>query len=334
MEQDFAKPLLPPDAAQIQRHVRLALAEDLFADGQVPKIWPSTEQLQDCDLSLRWLPLQTTPFKLVACQPGVLCGQAWFAECFAAIDRDIEIDWHCRDGQSFTRDQVLAKMTGKNRSILLAERTALNYIQLLSATASLTQQYVSKLEQASKQTQCYLLDTRKTIPSFRHAQKYAVRCGGGSNHRIGLYDALMFKDNHVVYLCPSKDASRSPNDFALNTAKTSHPCLPKDFAEAAWQEWRQSHPDITVVIEVDQPQQLARAIALKPQRILLDNFSPDRLKDLIEEIFSHSIEVEVSGDINLDNLCDYANTGADYISIGRLTKNITAIDFSLQAMET
>jgi nicotinate-nucleotide pyrophosphorylase (carboxylating) len=232
----------------------------------------------------------------------VLAGRPWADEVFRQVDEAIVLDWHCSDGQSVDADTVLCDITGPARSILTAERTALNFLQLLSATATVTRRYV----QAVAGTGCRILDTRKTIPGLRLAQKYAVRRGGGTNHRIGLFDAFLIKENHIV--------SAGGISAAVRAA-------------------RQAAPGKPVEVEVENLDELREALAAGAERLLLDNFSLEQLEQAVVVNRTEGdppAELEASGNMSLDRVAAVAATGVDYISVGDLTKNVRAIDLSMR----
>ncbi len=228
----------------------------------------------------------------------LLCGQAWVNEIFQQIDTSIRIDWKFSDGNSVSANQIIFRLNGPARSLLTGERTALNFLQTLSGTATVTHKYAKLL----KSSKTKLLDTRKTIPGMRLAQKYAVRCGGGYNHRMGLYDAFLIKENHI-------HAFGSITKVILTAKKIA--------------------PDKKVEIEVENLQQLQEAINAKADIVMLDNFTLKQMQKAVA-INRKQVKLEVSGSINLENIKDIANTGIDYISVGALTKNVTAIDLSMQ----
>ncbi|MBT8435969.1 MAG: carboxylating nicotinate-nucleotide diphosphorylase [Gammaproteobacteria bacterium] len=235
---------------------------------------------------------------LLVREDAVLCGCQWFDEVFRQCDDRIIIQWHAQDGDAVAMNAVVCEVSGPARGLLTAERGALNFLQTLSGTATLTRSYVDKI----KHTDCKILDTRKTIPQLRYGQKYAVLCGGGSNHRIGLFDAFLIKENHLA-----------ASDGIANAVSRA----------------RQIHPDKLLEVEVENLEQLQQAIDAGVERALLDNFSIPALKRAVE-LNNRRIELEASGNIDQDNLVDYAETGVDFISIGALTKNLRAIDFSLR----
>ena len=236
--------------------------------------------------------------ELLVREDAVLCGCLWFDEVFRQCDASIEIDWHAHDGDWITADSVVAGIAGPARPLLTAERSALNFLQTLSATATVTRHYADILEG----TGCRMLDTRKTIPQLRHAQKYAVVCGGGSNHRIGLFDAYLIKENHLA----------ACGGIAAAAARA-----------------RQLHPDKLLEIEVESLEQLQQAIDAGADRVLLDNFSLEQMREAVA-LNEQRVELEASGNIDTDNLRAVAETGVDFISSGALTKHLRAIDFSLR----
>lgn len=230
-------------------------------------------------------------------EPMVLCGQAWFDAVFKRLHPDIDIHWHVSEGDVINVGTCLCEVKGQARALLTGERTALNILQTLSATASMTKQYAD----AIKGTGCKVLDTRKTIPGLRKAQKYAVACGGGYNHRMGLYDAVLIKENHII------TAGSIGNAVQLARQQSSVP----------------------VEVEVESMAEFQQALAAKPDRIMLDNFSLDDMRTAVA-INNKTVELEASGNITLDTIRAVAETGVDYISIGALTKHIKAIDLSMR----
>ena len=236
--------------------------------------------------------------ELLVREDAVLCGCQWFDEVFRQCDARINIHWHAQDGDAVTSSAIICEVSGPARGLLTAERSALNFLQTLSGTATLARSYVDKI----KHTDCKILDTRKTIPQLRYGQKYAVLCGGGSNHRIGLFDAFLIKENHLA-----------ASDGIANAVSRA----------------RQIHPDKFLEVEVENLEQLQQAIDAGVDRALLDNFSIPAMNAAVE-LNNRRIELEASGNIDQDNLVEYAETGVDFISIGALTKNLRAIDFSLR----
>ncbi len=239
---------------------------------------------------------------LIAREDGVFCGAKWLNETFNQVDADVKIDWLIKDGDRCKAEQILCKMSGLARSLFTAERTAMNFIQTLSATATITSQYVAKV----KHTQCKILDTRKTLPGLRLAQKYAVLQGGGFNHRKGLYDAILIKENHVQSCGGIKAALQQAEQLIQNIS-------PKPLVE----------------IEVETLDEFKEAHKMKAQRVMLDNFSLADLQQAVK-LNKGLCELEASGNITLETITDYAQTGIDFISIGAITKHITALDLSLR----
>ncbi len=260
------------------------------------------EDIGSGDITARLIKPETClEVKLICREQAILCGTQWFELSFFQLDPNIRIEWFATDGAFLQADQTVCKIKGAAQAILTAERTALNFLQTLSATASITHHYSSLI----KQTNCKILDTRKTIPNLRQAQKYAVQCGGGLNHRIGLYDAFLLKENHLA----------ACGDMA-----------------SAVKIAREIKPDALLEIEVENLDQLQMAIDCKVDRVLLDNFSLDMLRQSV--ILNNTrIKLEASGNITQENILDVAKTGVDFISIGALTKHVQAIDFSLRFID-
>jgi nicotinate-nucleotide pyrophosphorylase (carboxylating) len=232
----------------------------------------------------------------------VLAGAAWVTETFAQLDIDIQLNWFVKDGDELKANQPIVRVSGNGRRILTGERTALNFLQTLSGTATVVSKCVKEL--AGTNTQ--LLDTRKTLPGMRLAQKYAVTCGGGKNHRIGLYDAYLIKENHIL-ACGS--------------------------IRAAVIKARELHGDLPVEVEVENIQELHQAIEAKADIVMLDNFSVDMLKQAVI-VNKTQCKLEVSGNITFESLKALSTLGVDFISSGALTKNVKAIDLSLRVIET
>lgn len=227
----------------------------------------------------------------------VLCGRGWFDAVFMQLNANISINWLVDEGETVNKDTLLCRLSGPARSLLTGERTALNLLQLLSATATVSRQYA----EAVAGTGCKVLDTRKTIPGLRKAQKYAVACGGCYNHRIGLYDGVLIKENHIIA------AGSIARAIEAARAKSSVP----------------------VEVEVESMQELEQAISAKPDRIMLDNFTLEDMQAAVK-LNAGAIELEASGNIDLNNIRSIAETGVDYISIGALTKNVRAVDLSMR----
>ncbi len=233
---------------------------------------------------------------IISRQNAVLAGRPWVEEILRQTDQSISAKWHFDDGETLTTDSIIVELSGPTRSVLTAERCMLNFLQTLSGTATISRRYAD----AVAGTGVTLLDTRKTIPGLRVAQKYAVRCGGCRNHRQGLFDAFLIKENHI-------------------TAAGS--------VSAAIELARQHNSKLLLEVEVETLPQLAEAAAAKPDRILLDNFSIEQISQAMQT--TDSIPLEASGGITLDNILAIAETGIDFISLGILTKDIQAIDLSL-----
>ena len=229
---------------------------------------------------------------------AILCGRNWFDAVFRHLDDKVDLRWYAADGDPVKPHQVVCTLKGPARSLLTGERTALNFLQTLSGTATLAHQYAKQLEGLDTR----ILDTRKTIPGLRRAQKYAVRTGGCHNHRMGLYDAFLIKENHI-------------------TAAGS--------IAAAVQSARALDAELAVEVEVENLDELQQALQTDTDRIMLDNFSPGDIKKAVA-MTAGKAELEASGGITLNNLRRYAETGVDYISIGALTKDIKAIDLSMR----
>ena len=249
------------------------------------------------DLTAALVPEQTARATILCRQQAVLCGIPWAEEVFRQLEPSITLGWLAEDGDAIQADATVCELQGPARPLLQGERTALNFLQLLSATASRTRQFAQMLNASP----CVLLDTRKTLPGLRHAQKYAVHCGGGIAHRSSLAEAVLIKENHWALI----------------------PDL-----EAAVHEARSQHPDTQVIVEVENLEQLKRVRAARPDVILLDNFSPEQARSAAAEC--PDIPLEISGGVTESNLADYVAAGATRISLGTLTKDIQAVDFSMR----
>lgn len=248
--------------------------------------------------------------KVISREGAIFCGKAWVEETFKQLKEkgygEVSIEWLVEDGKKIKASETLFSLSGNARTILTGERAALNFVQLLSATASATNHFVNKIAH----TQTKILDTRKTIPGLRTAQKYAVSCGGGQNHRIGLYDAFLIKENHIA-ACGSITA-------AINKAK-------------------QIAPDRPVEIEVESLDEFTQALEASADIVMLDNFSLDHMQEAVNRNISYAKEnnktaakLEASGNVNMETVTTIAETGVDYISIGGITKHIQAIDLSMR----
>lgn len=242
----------------------------------------------------------TTPAtgRVITREAGVMSGIPWAEQTRSKVDAELEIDWQVADGDVLEANQTLFTISGKARSILTAERTILNFIQLLAGTATQTASYVAGVAG----TNAKVLDTRKTLPGLRLAQKYAVTCGGGHNHRIGLFDAFLIKENHI--------AAAGSVTAAVTTAARNHPELP-------------------IEVEVERMEQLREAIAAGADIVMLDNFTVAQTRDAVEEVAGR-VKLEASGNVDEKTITDIARTGIDYISIGNLTKKVVPLDLSMR----
>lgn len=261
------------------------------------------EDIGDGDITASLIAADTNATAtIISREPAVLCGTPWAAEVLRQLDPSVEAQWLAGDGDLLAPDQVLARFHGNARSLLSAERCMLNFLQTLSATATISRHYASQVAH----TGVRLLDTRKTIPGLRSAQKYAVRTGGGFNHRMGLYDAFLIKENHISACGSIANAVRQ--------ARTIAPAKP-------------------VEVEVETASELAQALDAGADIVLLDNFSVEDLRKAVDFTRSHAnsaCKLEASGGINESTLVSVAETGVDYISMGVLTKHIQAIDLSMR----
>jgi len=262
--------------------VHLALAEDIGKGDITAALIPEH---------------QTAQATVISREPAIVCGMAWFNAVFEELDSRIETHWLVRDGDAVNADQTLCKLSGPVRPLLSGERTALNFLQTLSATATLSHRYADTVADLPVR----ILDTRKTIPGLRNAQKYAVRVGGCDNHRNGLYDGILIKENHIA---------------AAGSIKSA---VTQAVAE---------NPGMLVEVEVEDESQLLQALNAGADRLLLDNHSVSELKYAVKTTAGRA-ELEASGGVTLNNLREIALTGVDYISTGSLTKDIKAIDLSM-----
>jgi nicotinate-nucleotide pyrophosphorylase (carboxylating) len=257
------------------------------------------EDIGSGDITAELLPTnQMVRATIITNEVGVFCGTAWAEAVYQLLDSNIKIHWHAKDGDKIQPKQLLAELSGNSRSLITGERCALNWLQTLSGTASKVALYAEKLAG----TNTRLLDTRKTIPGLRYAQKYAVKCGGGHNHRMGLYDAYLIKENHIIS-CGS--------------------------IKAAMQRARDLHADKPIEIEVENLDELQQALAEGATLILLDNFAITDIKKAVA-INHGRAKLEVSGGVNLNNIRDIAETGVDFVSVGAITKHVRAIDLSMR----
>ncbi|MBD9479653.1 carboxylating nicotinate-nucleotide diphosphorylase [Pseudoxanthomonas sp. PXM02] len=277
----------PPPTEVIASDVARALAEDVGSG----------------DVTAALLPDSADIAYLLCKEAAVVAGRPWFDACHRAVDPDVRIEWRVQDGDHVPAGTVLATLSGRTRALVTAERSSLNFLQTLSGTATVTATYVD----AVRGTGCTILDTRKTLPGLRLAQKYAVRCGGGQNHRIGLYDAVMLKENHV----------RAAGSLvaAIRLARAAQPSLP-------------------LIVEVETLDQLDEALAAGCDRILIDDFDAGTRREAVRRAkaapYLGRIPLEVSGSVDMTTLRGIAEDGVDFVSIGGLTKHVRAIDLSMK----
>ncbi|WP_313928277.1 carboxylating nicotinate-nucleotide diphosphorylase [Pseudoxanthomonas sp.] len=278
---------MPPPAEVIASDVARALAEDVGSGDVTAALLPDTADIA----------------YLLCKEEAVIAGGPWFDACHRALDPDVRIDWRVQDGDRVPAGTVLATLTGHTRALVTAERASLNFLQTLSGTATVTAAYVD----AVRGTGCTILDTRKTLPGLRLAQKYAVRCGGGQNHRIGLYDAVMLKENHV--------RAAGSLTAAIRAARDAQPSLP-------------------LIVEVETLAQLDEALAEGCERILVDDFDADARREAVRRAkaapYAGRIPLEVSGGVDMTTLHGIAADGVDFVSIGGLTKHVRAVDLSMK----
>jgi nicotinate-nucleotide pyrophosphorylase (carboxylating) len=274
-------------AAEVQRNVLAALVEDIGGGDLTALLTSATRRSQGT---------------VVSREDAVLAGIAWFDSCFRRLDPLTVIRWHARDGEQIAAGQTLCEIEASTRALLTAERAALNFLQLLSATATATRRYVD----AVAGTGARIVDTRKTLPGLRLAQKYAVTCGGGSNHRLGLYDGILIKENHIM--------AAGGVSAALTQARAI------------------GRGDVFIQIEVETMEQLAEALDAGATMILLDNMDLEQMRHAVG-LTAGRAELEASGGVRLETVRAIAETGVDRISVGSLTKNVHAIDLSLRHSE-
>ena len=274
----------PPPADQVLADVHRALAEDIGVGDATAQLLPD-------------VPAQAW---VVAKEAGVVAGRPWFDACFRALDPEMRLDWRIAEGDTVAAGTVVVTLAGRTRAIVSAERPALNFLQTLSATATATARYVA----AVAGTRTRILDTRKTLPGLRLAQKYAVTCGGCDNHRIGLYDAFLIKENHIA----------ACGGIAQAVAQARHIA-----------------PGKPVEVEVEDLQELQQALAAGADIIMLDELSDADMREAVR-LCGGRAKLEASGGIHGGNLRSVAETGVDYISLGTLTKDIKAVDLSLRLL--
>ncbi len=273
---------LPP-LAEIDADARRALVEDIGSGDLTADLLPAAAM---------------ATARVITREAAVICGQAWFERCFALIDDSVEVVWRVREGERVEADQALCELRGKARSLVTGERCALNFLQLLSATATVTASYVD----AAAGTATRILDTRKTIPGLRLAQKYAVRVGGGDNHRMGLYDAILIKENHIA----------AAGSIGAAVARA-----------------RALHPGVFVEVETETLDEFDQALEAGADRIMLDEFSADDRAEAVRRSAGRCL-LEVSGGLGLEGIATIAQSGIDCISVGALTKHVRAVDLSMR----
>ncbi|MNU69692.1 Nicotinate-nucleotide pyrophosphorylase [carboxylating] [compost metagenome] len=282
----------------ISRAVRAALLEDL-GDALTALDQPDAS----ADITAQLIPAdRISTARVITREAGVFCGQPWVDEVFAQLGGEVKVEWKVQDGEHLSPNQELFRLHGPARVLLTGERNALNFVQTLSGVATLTARYVAELAG----TECRLLDTRKTLPGLRSAQKYAVTCGGGKNHRIGLYDAYLIKENHILACGGIAEA----------------------IAEA-----RRLNPGKPVEVEVESLAELEQALTARADIVMLDNFDVPMMQEAVR-LNQGRAKLEVSGNVTLETLADYAATGVDFISVGALTKHVRALDLSMRFIES
>ncbi len=276
--------LQPPDPSRVAEDVARALAEDLGSGDATAALVPEGQAVARI--------VSKDPI------PAVLAGAAWAQGCFHALDPDATIAWLICDGERFGEGDTLCTLRGEARALLSAERSALNFLQTLSGTATATALHVAAIAGSGAR----ILDTRKTLPGLRHAQKYAVRAGGGSNHRIGLFDAVLIKENHIA----------AAGGIAAAVASA-----------------RRLAPELLVEVEVENLRELEEALSASVDRIMLDEFGAEDRACAVAMVRGRA-QLEVSGNVTLDTIADIARSGVDFISVGAITKHVRAVDLSLR----
>lgn len=271
------------DQLIVQEDINRMLAEDVGDGDLTAQVIPDTKQAKAT---------------VITREPMVVCGQAWFETVFLTLDPSVQIDWKAKEGERVSKNDVICHISGSARALLTGERTALNMMQTLSATATLAREYAAAIEG----TGATVLDTRKTIPGLRLAQKYAVTCGGCSNHRVGLYDGILIKENHIMAAGSIQQAVQSAREISAT---------------------------VPIEVEVESLVEVQQALDAKADILLLDNFTLQQLKQAVA-LNNGQAKLEASGNVELATIRKIANTGVDFISVGALTKNIKAIDLSMR----
>ncbi|WP_205409719.1 carboxylating nicotinate-nucleotide diphosphorylase [Pseudothauera hydrothermalis] len=272
---------------EIQRSVAVSLAEDVGTGDLTARLIPTATQARG---------------RVITREDAVICGTAWFDATFAALSPTASVLWHVRDGETVRAGQTLCEVEADARTLLTAERTALNFLQLLSGTATVTRRFV----EAVAGTRAKIVDTRKTLPGLRLAQKYAVTVGGGTNHRIGLFDGILIKENHIIAAGGIRQVVEQARAIAPS--------------------------NVFIEVEVENLDQLREALAVGVSMILLDNMSLDQMREAVSMTAGRA-ELEASGGVNIERVRAIAETGVDRISIGSLTKDVRALDLSLRHIE-
>ncbi|HUO19341.1 MAG TPA: carboxylating nicotinate-nucleotide diphosphorylase [Steroidobacteraceae bacterium] len=277
---------MPEPPRDLAAQVEAALREDIGSGDVTAALVPAAQRVRG---------------SLITREPAVLAGRPWVDATFRHLDPHVQLTWHANDGEPIAANQVVFDIAGSARPVLTGERTALNFLQLLSATATVTRRFV----EAVAGTGCIILDTRKTLPGLRSAQKYAVRCGGGENHRMGLYDRVLIKENHIAAAGSLTGAIRAARSHA---------------------------PGVTVEVEVESLAELEEALAASPDIVLLDEFTLANLRAgvALNRARARPVKIEASGSMTLETVRAVAETGVDYISVGSLTKHVRAVDLSLR----
>ena len=277
---------MPEPPRDLAAQVEAALREDIGSGDVTAALVPAAQRVRG---------------SLITREPAVLAGRPWVDATFRHLDPHVQLTWHANDGEPIAANQVVFDIAGSARPVLTGERTALNFLQLLSATATVTRRFV----EAVAGTGCIILDTRKTLPGLRSAQKYAVRCGGGENHRMGLYDRVLIKENHIAAAGSLTGAIRAARSHA---------------------------PGVTVEVEVESLAELEEALAASPDIVLLDEFMLANLRAgvALNRARARPVKIEASGSMTLETVRAVAETGVDYISVGSLTKHVRAVDLSLR----
>lgn len=280
---------MPEPPRDLAEQVEAALREDIGSGDVTAALIPATQRVRG---------------SVIARESAILAGRPWVDATFRHLDPHVQVAWHANDGEPIAANQVVFEIAGGARPVLTGERTALNFLQLLSSTATVTRRFVD----AVAGTGCAILDTRKTIPGLRSAQKYAVLCGGGHNHRMGLYDRVLIKENHIAAAGSLTGAIRAARSHA---------------------------PGVTVEIEVESLAELEEALAAAPDVVLLDDFSHADLRAAVAlnaaaAARGQPVKLEASGSVSLETVRAVAETGVDYVSVGALTKHVRAIDLSMR----